>query len=265
MLFSDVKRVIFKKNPLVQVICQLRFPRILLINEKPPSGFQERIRAKYPIFNSGVEQLHQFVMGQGMDVSPKFVQNEQSAIYSFSSDDGVWQINLTSTYLALITTEYKRWEDFLSRLQEPLSALMEEYSPAFFERVGLRYVDAYSRSKLSIDSQMPWVDLFKPFILGFLSNNEIADEVKGYTATTELNIGKGAEVRVVTSTGFIGDEAFKQDPEVSFIVDSDFSFNMRKTQEELNDSLEYLHENASRLINNIITDNLYSAMEPEEI
>ena len=56
MSFPDTPRVIYNKNPLAEVICQLRFPSILLIDAGLPAGFQERIRAMYPLFADRGEQ-----------------------------------------------------------------------------------------------------------------------------------------------------------------------------------------------------------------
>jgi len=265
MPFKKSERVIYKRNPLVQVVCQLRFPRILSINEKVPVDFQERIRKTYPIYNVAVEQQPQLIVEPGIDTMPKFIQNEQIKNYSFSSDDNVWRINLTNTFLSLSTSQYKRWEDFISHLQEPLCALKDIYSPAFFERVGLRYVDAFHRSKLNITAETPWTELINPFALGFLSNNDIAVDVKGYSATSEIDLGKNAIVRIITSTGFVGNILYPQNNEISFIIDSDFFFNSKKRLDELDDSLDYLHEHAGRLIRCIITEKLHNAMEPEKI
>jgi len=43
-------RVIYASNPLVDVICQVRFPRILRIDSELPVAFQEAIRDQFPLF-----------------------------------------------------------------------------------------------------------------------------------------------------------------------------------------------------------------------
>ena len=51
MPFPEVERVIYARNPLDQVVCQLRFPPILKIDAEIPAGFQDRVREDYPNFS----------------------------------------------------------------------------------------------------------------------------------------------------------------------------------------------------------------------
>lgn len=43
------QRVIYENNPLIEVIIQYRFPKILALNSKDPIEFQDRIKDEYPI------------------------------------------------------------------------------------------------------------------------------------------------------------------------------------------------------------------------
>ena len=61
--------------------------------------------------------------------------------YNFISEDGRWKLNLTQGFIALSTLSYTRWEDFATRLDRPLAQFIQLYQPAFFERIGLRYVN----------------------------------------------------------------------------------------------------------------------------
>jgi uncharacterized protein (TIGR04255 family) len=57
MPFPDSPRAIYRMNPLDHVICQLRFPPILMIDSKPPNEFQDAIRKEYPLYYEGKEAL----------------------------------------------------------------------------------------------------------------------------------------------------------------------------------------------------------------
>ena len=56
MLFSDYQRYQYARSPLVEVICQLRFPAILAINTKEPAEFQEAVRRSFPRYAVRQEQ-----------------------------------------------------------------------------------------------------------------------------------------------------------------------------------------------------------------
>ena len=269
MPFSNFQRVIYKKNPLIEVVCQLRFPRILKINDKQPADFQEIIRGKFPLFQVSVEQQQQFAVDFGaieLPPTPRILQSEAINNYKFSSPDEKWHINLTSTFLALSTYSYDRWENFIENLREPLQALIDLYQPAFFERVGLRYVDAFKRSTLGLND-CDWSELIQPFVLGFMSNSEIKGDVLNQNAVVELNIGNGAIAQIRTSKGFVSDMSLgfpMPAGEESFILDSDM-FMLKKTANEVDVSLKYLHDYSTKLIRSVITDKLHEAMEPEGI
>ena len=49
-MFYHEPRCHYRRNPLGEVICQLRFPEILAISANPPVAFQEAIRDDYPQF-----------------------------------------------------------------------------------------------------------------------------------------------------------------------------------------------------------------------
>ena len=48
MLFSDNTRHSYANSPLIEVICQLRFPTILSIGSTVPAQFQEAVRDEFP-------------------------------------------------------------------------------------------------------------------------------------------------------------------------------------------------------------------------
>jgi uncharacterized protein (TIGR04255 family) len=110
---NNFQMVIYKNNPLIEVVCQLRFPCILMINEKQPADFQERIRDEYLLFQVAVEQQQMIKMDIGGKLeqqTPLIMQSEIINNYKFSSSAETWHINLTSTFLALSTSRYDRWE-----------------------------------------------------------------------------------------------------------------------------------------------------------
>jgi uncharacterized protein (TIGR04255 family) len=269
MSSDNADNIIYRKNQLINVICQLRFPRILSINENAPAEFQDKIRDNYPLYNMLINKEQQLTFDPSNKL-PSIFSAEDIKNHVFSSEDGVWTIDLTSTYLSLTTSQYPSWESYKKRLLDISFVLLSVYKPAYFERIGIRYINAFRRSLLDLDA-VDWRELIEPFALGFMSSTEYAKNIIGYQATTEIDIGNNAIARIVTSTGYIANvipqnslinTALMQNPELAFIVDNDFFFNTKKQNDELNDSLEKLHKNSSVLIRSVITDKLHQAMEP---
>ncbi|MFR1260789.1 MAG: TIGR04255 family protein [Oscillospiraceae bacterium] len=56
-MFSNQPRKFYRRSPLIEVICQLRFPDILKIEAHEPADFQDAIRQVYPQYAKRIEQL----------------------------------------------------------------------------------------------------------------------------------------------------------------------------------------------------------------
>ncbi len=180
MPFPERRRVIYQKNPLESVICQLRFPSVLRIDTELPSAFQENIRKDFPNFLEGTEFQIEFPVvasGQIPSDMPRQIVQPTIKNYEFASEDGQWKINLTRSFIALTTTKYNRWEEFKTKLAGPLDAFMKIYSPDYYIRVGLRYIDIFRRSTLELDG-VSWEELLQPYILGMLSASDVMKEIK---------------------------------------------------------------------------------------
>jgi uncharacterized protein (TIGR04255 family) len=269
MALNDYPRVHYKKNPLIEVICQVRFPRILSIDGEVPSAFQNKINAEYPILQTANELQQQVSVDMTDDNPiPRITQSEKRPNYAFISADTKWRVNLTSSFLSISTLQYSSWEDFNKRLTSIIGIFKEIYSPPFteYERVGLRYIDGITRSKLSLKNA-DWSELIHPFALGFLSNPDIKDDIKSFNLLTELDVGNKSFARINTSLGYINSENTQipsPDQELSLIVDSDiFAFKVNK--DGLFPRLEYIHKISTNIIRSVITGKLHDAMEPEEI
>lgn len=265
MPFPECNRFIYGKNPLIQVVCQLRFPKILKINTKEPADFQDTIRNDYPQYEEQAEHHQEIsILGQpNQAASPPLMRTSMVINHKFSSIDNQWHINLTSTFIALSTSSYTRWEDFRKNLEKPLQALIDVYQPAYFVRTGLRYFDAFDRSKLDLaDSR--WSKLIKPFALGFLSAEDIPENnIIASNMEAEIALDDGiSNAKVRAMLGFVADNPVKQ-----YIIDSDFysTDKLETNLEEVNNKLDYLHLNSTRFIRWVIEKKLHDAMEPKSI
>ena len=164
MLFSAHPRTQYRKAPAHEVICQLRFPTILSINTVEPADFQEAIRAECPKYARRQDTTPpKITLVNGS--APKVEQQPPVINYHFLSADNQWKLNLTKDFIALSTLHYTGWEEFARHLDKPLAAFIKLYKPAYFQRVGLRYVNIFSRSSLGIEDAK-WAELISPAYVG---------------------------------------------------------------------------------------------------
>jgi len=264
MPFPEVKRVLYGRNPLDEVICQLRFPPILRIDAEIPAAFQEKVRTFFSSCSEtgqwNIEIPSEVQLPIAPDIVRQALQSSGVKNYEFSSEDGVWKINLTRTFVALTSKKYERWEKFKEKLEIPFQALIGVYSPEYFSRIGLRYVDIIRRSVMELDG-VPWNELLQPYILGIAGSPNVGDSVVNFESKYELNLSDAASiVRMITK--FV--KAVDKD-EICFMIDSDFHNTQKQPVESVFDKLDYLNSRASRLIQWAITEKLHKAMEPREL
>ncbi len=257
MLFSkNDQRFLYAKSPLIEVICQLRFPTILSIGTEEPVQFQELIRGKYPRY-----------MAQNEPMPPKVINGavkQQTPVinYNFISEDGKWKVNLTNSFIALSTHGYSQWEDFAQRLDFILAGFIDTYQPSFFERIGLRYINAFSRRTLGLEGYL-WADLISSAHLGVLGELDINEaQVSKCSLDVEMPLEGGCRLKMHSGPGLMKTGKTVQTGEVRFILDADFSSNGKQQADQIPDRLEELHGWANKVFEGAMTDTLRDAMEP---
>ncbi len=259
-MFSNESRCCYRHNQLAEVICQLRFPEILTIGANAPVDFQEAIRAEFPQFQRRQETPAPKLIGIPGNLT---LQNQPATInYQFSSADGVWRINLTSKFISLTCTKYTRWEDFASKLDKPLAAFIQTYKPAYFERVGLRYLNFISRNALGLEGT-PFNQLISPCYLGPLSEEDVAEtSAARCSVDAEMALRGGCRVKLHAGPGLVK-RGGKPDQEVKFIFDQDLYMPGQVPVNLSAGALQTLHAQADSIFRGAITDTLHDAMEPE--
>ncbi|MDY3984810.1 TIGR04255 family protein [Dysosmobacter sp.] len=262
MLFSDRSRSRYPNAPVHEVICQLRFPTILTINSVEPADFQEAIRAEFPQYARRQDVTPPKVTGLG-GPSPKVEQQPPITNYHFLSADGKWKLNLTENFIALSTLRYPGWPEFARMLDKPLASFIRIYQPAYFQRVGLRYVNLISRQKLGLEGT-PWAELIAPAYTGPLREPDVAeDSVLNCGCDLVLKLDSSCQAKIHAGPGRIKNNApgAVQDPELKFIFDMDLSMNGQTPCTLAAAALETLHGHSTRLFEGAVTDRLRDAME----
>ena len=222
MLFAPYERFHYVRSPLVEVICQLRFPTILSIGANEPAAFQEAIRRDFPKYMTRQEQLPPKVVKNG--TATALEPQKPITNYHFISEDGRWKINLT------------------------------------FERIGLRYVNAVSRKALGLEGRL-WDDLIQDQYLGILNQPDVEEtEITKCSLDVETPLVGGYKMKLHTGPGLVGGN--QGDKEVKFILDGDFSAAGQLAADSVPAKLEDMHRFAVCLFRGAVTDELYQAMGP---
>ncbi len=260
-MFSQEPRRLFRKNPLMEVICQLRFPEILSIGTNLPVEFQEAIRSEFPQYSARKEAPAPKLSGTPGNFS---LQNQSETInYQFISADGVWRVNLTSKFISLSCAKYTDWETFAQKLDLPLAAFIKIYKPAYFERVGLRYINTFSRNALNLNG-VPFRDLFQACYLGILGEEDVQETATNRCSLEmELALRGGCRAKIHAGPGMVKRPG-SEDQEVRFILDNDLFMGGNIPINLSAGAMQTLHQHADSIFLGAITQQMFEAMEPLE-
>lgn len=248
-MISNEDRCLYLKSPLAEVICQLRFPQILIIGTQVPADFQEAIRAEFPRYQKLQEKAPNGVV---------------TVNHQFVSADGAWRVNMTQSFLSLSCARYAQWEDFAKKLDKPLAAFIRIYKPAYFERIGLRYLNFISRKALGLEGA-PFRELIAPHFLGVLALESVREETTTRCSVdTELAIQGGCRAKIHAGPGTVKRNG-QPDPELKFIFDQDLYMPGNVPVNLSAGALQTLHRQAFSLFRGAVTDLLHDSMEPQDL
>lgn len=276
MRFPESERVLYERNPLTEVICQLRFSTILKIEAVSPYEFQESLREQYPIyrlrepnFNIPSDAPQEVRQLAAAAVSSALRQQVRPA-HEFLSEDGSWKVVLVPDFVALTATRtasptsgYRRWEEFSERLSAVMMALQVVYAPPFFTRVGLRYKDVIVRSQLGLE-RVPWREILQPPIAGELTDAVIDETaVSDIRRRIELKLEDG--LRLTLQHGVVTTKVEGGPDEPSYLIDADFYLEGKTDGEQALRVLSRANREARNLFRWCITKGLHTALRPSVV
>lgn len=261
MLFSTQPREHYVNAPVHEVICQLRFPTILSIDSTEPAEFQEMIRDQFPQYVRRQDAMPPRISGLGTP-NPQIQQVPPTANYNFLTSDGKTKINLTRDFISLSTLAYPGWEEFAHMLDKALAAFIKLYQPSNFQRVGLRYMNIISRSKLGLDGSK-WADLIAPAYTAVLHEEDVREEnVLNSASDLLLQLDNSCRAKIHAGPGRLKqpNPNLPQDQEIKYIFDMDLSMSETVSCQLAAPALEMLHGHANRIFQGAITETLRDAM-----
>lgn len=153
--------------------------------------------------------------------------------------------------------------DFAARLDGPLAAFIQVYKPAYFERIGLRYLNFISRKELELEGT-PFAQLLAPCYLGILSEEDVNEAATTRNSVdAEMAIRGGCRVKIHAGPGMVK-RSGQNDPEIKFIFDQDLFLPGQLPVNLSTGALNTLHSQAYSIFRGAITQTLHDAMEPNE-
>ncbi|MDP2673715.1 MAG: TIGR04255 family protein [Dehalococcoidia bacterium] len=260
MTFPESQRVVYRQNPLVEVICQLRFPTILEIKAADPARFQERVRLSgYPLYErteGGVpKDVEEILARLPVGMRPEGVTHK------FLAEDESRFISLAPGFVALTEKRYTRWEHFREQLELAARALEEEHHPSFYSRIGLRYQDIIDKTKLGLGDE-PWSSLVKPSIVGILGAEELSTVVQQVQTMASIRLDADVPSGFATLRhGLIR----RSDGSEAYGIDIDLYTEERSASDHAFDILDGFNRVAGNFFRWAITPQLERALEPEPI
>ena len=255
-MFEPKDRVRYEKNQIVNVVCQLRFPTILAISAREPAEFQEAVRGDYPVYQRRMERPA---------AAPGAAQSTgETPNYAFRTASGDCAINLTNQFLAVSAPRYTDWEAFAHRLDRAAAEFSRIYRPAFFERVGLRYINAFSRKDLDLEG-VPFRELFQPCYLGILGEEDVNEaSTTRCSMDVEIALRGGCRAKIHAGPGMV-----KRGGQVDGYI---AGHEQIVVQNEANllvllsaEAMQTLHQQAGSLFLGAVTQRLDDALEPLEL
>ncbi len=178
----DMPRVVLKHAPLALALCQIQFTRMLSVNDPASlAAFQRAIQSRYPI----ATQVQQVELVFGVGPNPPEIRQEQrrSPQWQFTDQNDNWKVVLSPDFLTLETRSYEHFDDFLTRLQEALNALVKHIQPTVVTRLGLRYINEIRSTNLK---NMTWSDVIRQDLLGPIATSALVQNSIQAVATQQV-------------------------------------------------------------------------------
>ena len=261
MAFPQTERVIYEKNILEEVGCQIRFPPILGIEASAPAAFQETVRSAFPYFELKTSvTLPTGVPSPIAEVVKRDLSLVGSKSFVFSSEDRLLTLALSKDGLSLGSRRYERWEPFREHLRQAIESVAKIYRPSFYTHTCVRYKNSVRREPLGL-ADAPWSAILQPWVSGPLETPEAADAVEALQNRCVIQLPNS---RGKVDAGFsLG--MHQPSKERAFIIETHVFNDSRKELSDVLPCLDDLHAQAGLFFRWCIKDQLHWAMRPAAV
>lgn len=249
----------YKNNQITDVVFQIRYSTILKINNDSDtllSEFQNKIKKEYPnyqVLNENIVNVEMKGEINNIDnVTPQIMRNNLKN-HIFISTNGKTKINLTPNFISLSTQEYKCWEDFKDKFLKILDEFVNLYDIENFNRIGIRYINAFSKKELGINNEEKWDKYLSNEVLGLTSKYN----VNVYSSNIEIPFEDYSQMRMICG---LGTKQNEMQPIPVFIIDKDTYKIGNLKLCDISQILEKLHKHNSEVFESLIKDPLRDKM-----
>ena len=132
----NCRYVPLSKQPLVLVLCQVRFSPVRKMGDYIPAIQEEFRRHRFPLEEAGkIQQL---------TITPAGVHAVEQERWVYRTKDEQWSITVLQDSVVLQTIAYEKFEGFAESLEKGVRTVLEKTEQNQFgvvQRVGLRYID----------------------------------------------------------------------------------------------------------------------------
>lgn len=251
MNFPEQPRVVYEINPLIDVVCQLRFHQVFAIDETVPAGFQRELGTIYPKASTRLSRTIQ--IGES---PPDAGSAAARTLYEFKTEAEDICVTLASDFLAISSPDYRRWENFEEHVLAAMNALQKNYTVGKYTRVGLRYVNLIDRNKLELD--VDWDQLIRRSALGLLADDGVP--LGDLTMHSNNSVFRLQNGKLTLRQGL---RLIDGKPDGSYLIDSDiFTDEGVNADDNVTDLLRQYNATARNAFRWLITDILHERLGP---
>lgn len=247
--FPKVDDVRLRRSPLREVICQVRFPPVLVVARQMPVDLQERLRKEYP--NLSVERPVQIVADNPLAEAPF---DARPPIFRFRSRDEKSMVSLSADFYAVSTEAYTHWAAFAEELHRATRAVRETYDIPYATRIGLRYVNIIS-GECTGNATQGIYDLLRPELTALLQTEAFHLPL---LALTQVKVSEGDD-QLTFRYGLGECEGLSQP---SFVLDFDLYAQGELGFEDLLERCDRYHNTIYRAFRWCLSDAGFAAFEP---
>jgi uncharacterized protein (TIGR04255 family) len=244
----------YTKNYLSDVILRIDFSLILDLAENPPTSFQDRIRADYPILEP-VKQFGVRIENLGADSR---IEKDNRTTWRFKSRDGNKLIELDVTSLVINYKRYENYHNFHDELQRILGIFLELYPSAVCSRLGLRFVN---QIHLEEADMFAWETYINPNLIKSLEFIEDKRQLVRNVELLELNLGNDTKLNF--RYGIFNSVYPAQITRKEFFLDYDCYIQNQLESTDLESKINSFHDHITTYFEKSITEGFRAILRNE--